>query len=89
LLVEECAPNAAFISLVNYSKSKTIDLSKWVLTRNIESVPKFRYTIPDGVRLEPGSELRIYAKSSSGAVTAYQSSSYHRLVNNDLVSWGM
>jgi hypothetical protein len=86
-LVEECAPNGAYISLANYSTSKDVDISKWMLKRHIDSRTKLRYKIPDGVRLKRGNEVRIYTKSS--ASTAIESSSYQILVNNDLSSWGM
>jgi hypothetical protein len=75
---------------MNYSKNKTIDISRWVLTRTIDTAPKLRYTIPDGVRLEQGRELRIYAKlNGGGGGGAAESTSYQKLVNNNLVSWGM
>jgi tetrahydrodipicolinate N-succinyltransferase len=73
---------------VNYSTNNTIDISKWILTKqHINSEKKVRYIIPNGIRLEPGRELRIYAKLNGGA--AEESTSYQKLVNNDLVSWGM
>lgn len=87
-LVEECSPNATFISLVNQSSSKDVDISRWVLTRTIDSVPKFKYTIPDGVRLDHGGELRIYAKSAAGS-TSFETATYQKLVYNDVMSWGM
>jgi hypothetical protein len=86
-LVEECAPNGTYISLVNYSTNKDIDISGWKLKRHIGSVTKLRYTIPDGIRLKRNSELRIYAQSGGGAAAG--SSSYNKLVNNELTSWGM
>jgi hypothetical protein len=66
---------------------KAIDISGWILNRHIDSATKVHYTIPDGVRLKRGSELRIYTKSGGG--TTAESLSYKKLVNNDLVSWGM
>ena len=78
---------------MNNSNSKDIDISRWVLKRRIESGAKLRYTIPDGVRLQRGRELRIYSKQGSGVRSPNQSgsssSSYQELVNNDVVSWGM
>ncbi len=87
-LVEECAPNGKYISLVNHSANQDIDISRWMLTRHIDSETKILYTIPDRVRLKRDSELRIYTKAGGGT-TAESSSSYKKLVNNDLVSWGM
>ncbi len=86
--VEECAPNGTYISLVNYSTNQTIDISGWVLKQHSDTGTKIRYVIPDGVRLEQGRELRIYTKlhGSSGTI---ESTSYKKLVNNNLVSWGM
>lgn len=87
ICVEECAPNGAYISLANSSTSRTVDLSRWSLTREVDRKSKHRYTIPDGVLLEPGRELRIYAKTSS--TTSFDSGSYQRLINNNLASWGI
>ncbi len=87
LFVEECDPHGTYISLVNDSMHKAIDISGWILKRHIDSENKVRYTIPDRVRLKRGTELRIYTKSGGG--TTAESSSYQKLVNNDLVSWGM
>ncbi len=72
---------------MNHSTNNTIDISKWILTRHIDTEKKIRYILPNGIRLEPGRELRIYGKINRGA--AGESTSYQKLVNNDLVSWGM
>jgi hypothetical protein len=72
---------------VNYSTNRTIDVSRWVLTRHLDTGTKLRYTIPDGVLLEPGRELRIYAKMNGHGPG--ESIPYQTLVNNNLRSWGM
>ncbi len=86
-LLEECAPNATYISLANYSTNKDIDISGWKLKRYIDSVTKLQYKIPNRVRLKRNSELRIYTQSGGGTITG--SSSYQTLMNDELTSWGM
>jgi len=86
--IGECASNGTYISLVNYSTNQNIDISGWVLKRHSDTGTKIRYVIPDGVRLEPGRELRIYTKSNWNSST-FESILYKKLVNNNLVSWGM
>ena len=91
---EECAPNGAFITLINHSTSKEIDLSRWILVRRIDSSTEYRYQIPEGVRLQRGEELRIYSKLG---YEHYQSSPNYRatsprskpdVVNRDVSTWG-
>lgn len=86
-LVEECAANGTYISLVNHSASKCIDVSRWVLKRRVAAAMELRYTLPDGVQLQQGGELRIYSKLGADTADA-ESSSYQKLVANDLASWG-
>lgn len=89
-LIEDCAPTGAYITLSNTSSNRIIDLSRWVLKRHVNSSKKLQYTIPDGVRLEPDGELRIYTRSSAGTTTTTAESTLSRiLVNDDIVSWGM
>ena len=85
--VEDCAPNGAYIGLINSSGSRTIDLSGWSLLREVDKRLRLPYKIPDGVLLEPGRELRIYARRTSTATL--DSGTYRRLVNNNADSWGM
>jgi hypothetical protein len=90
VFIEECAPNGTYISLMNYSTNKNIDISRWMLTRQIDSIKKLQYTVPDGIRLVPDGELRIYAKlNGSGGGGPTESISYQKLINNNLTSWGM
>jgi hypothetical protein len=86
-LVDEIAPNGKYISLVNSSSSKDIDLARWQIKQHVDSTPKIRYTIPEGVRLVRGGELRIYAQSGSNSIS--ESASYQKLMNNEIISWGM
>jgi hypothetical protein len=65
-----------------------MDISRWVVTRHLDTGAKFRYTVPDGVQLDPGRELRIYAKINGGNGGG-ESTAYQKLVNNNLRSWGM
>lgn len=83
--VEECAPNGSYISLMNFSARKSIDISRWSLLRHIiDTNTKLHYTIPDGYRLEHGRELRIYAKFFHNSWRDPQV-----LVNNNIDSWSM
>ena len=88
----ECAPDGAYISLVNHSPEKTIEISKWTIQRRIDGKPYLRYILPDGMRLRPGNELRIYAErgaAASQSLKKYRSPSRHEIVNHDIDSWGM
>lgn len=80
---------------MNNSSSKDIDLARWTVIRKIDSSTEYRYTIPNGVRLQRGEELRIYSKLGYDQV---QSSANYRgasprprpeLVNRELSSWGI
>jgi hypothetical protein len=80
---------------VNHSISKNIDVSRWMLQRRIDSKTELKYTIPDGTRLSAGGELRIYSKLGadgtqlSSNYDVVSSSLHQKLVNNNVVSWGM
>ena len=93
--LEECAPNGAFITLINHSTTKEIDLSRWILVRRIDSSTEYRFQIPDGVRLQRGEELRIYSKlgfehfQSSQNYRATSPRSKPDVVNRELTSWGI
>lgn len=83
--------NGKYITLNNTSTSKDVDLSRWVLKQQTDSGPNIRYTIPDGVRLQHGRELRIYSRSGAESANqgAVSSVVQYQLVNNDVSSWGM
>jgi hypothetical protein len=80
---------------VNYSTNKDTDISRWMLKQRTDSKTELKYTLPDGSQLSAGGELRIYSKL--GADAAQFSSNYdvvslplqQKLVNNNVVSWGM
>jgi len=72
---------------MNFSKNKIINLSKWLLTRHIDSTIKISYKIPDGIQLEPNRELRIYTKLSENIFTS-GTTSYRKLINTEINSWG-
>ncbi|CAM4804300.1 unnamed protein product [Rotaria magnacalcarata] len=92
--IRECPPDGAYISLMNHSPDKAIDLSRWVLKRRVDGKTELRYIVPDEVRLHPTSELRIYSKkgatiaASSNKNRAGASSALQELVNNEVTSWG-
>ena len=79
---------------MNHSTSMDADISRWTLQRRIDSKKEMKYTLPDGIRLPVGGELRIYSKL--GADAAQLSSDYdissplrQKLVSNSVISWGM
>ena len=94
LFSEECAPNGAFIALINQSTNKRVDISGWLLVRRIDSGREYRYTIPDNVRVDIGEELRIYASRGAGGAVSptnqrgVSTVSRQELVNRELTSWG-
>lgn len=94
LFAEECAPNGAFIALINQSTNKRVDISGWLLVRRVVSGREFRYTIPDNVRLDMGEELRIYANRGAGGAVSPTNQrggstmSRQELVNREVTSWG-
>ena len=91
---EDCAANGTYISLMNHSTNADVDISGWMLKRRIDSVTEVRYTLPDGVYLQKGSALTIYAAAGASAVESLKkridvsSLSHQELVNKDLDSWG-
>jgi hypothetical protein len=87
VFVIECAPNGTYIGLINFSKNKIIDLSKWFVTQYIDTKIKILYKIPDGIQLEPGGELRIYTKLIEN-ITTSGITPYRTLINTEINSWG-
>ncbi|CAF4881363.1 unnamed protein product [Rotaria sp. Silwood1] len=90
----ECPPDGAYISLLNHSPDKTVDISRWLIKRQIDGKIEYRYTLPDGIHLRPTGELRIY--STQGAATVKSLKTYRsdtstrqELVNNEIISWGI
>ena len=73
---------------MNFSKNKIIDLSKWSVTRYIDTKIKILYKIPDGIQIEPGGELRIYTKLSGNIITS-GITPYRILINTEINSWGI
>ncbi|CAF1408071.1 unnamed protein product [Adineta steineri] len=89
--IKECAANGKYISLVNHSSNKDIDISRWVLKQRIDSTSEIRYTIPNGTRLQQGKELRIYSKHNADLAngSAISALVQKQLVNKDVASWGV
>lgn len=85
LLVEDCAPDGKCITLENSSNDKDVDVSNWTLKRRVDAHNEIVYTIPFGLTIKHGSELKIFARSAQNA--------HHRpplqVVNDKLDSWGM
>jgi hypothetical protein len=94
-LVEECAASGKYITLVNHSTNKAIDISRWTLKRRIDSATDVLYKLPEEVRLQQGRELIIYSKQGAGTAQSssdnrvVSTSSHEELVSTDLDSWGM
>ena len=76
-----------YIGLMNFSKNKIIDLSKWYITQYINTKIKILYKIPDGIQLEPGGELRIYTKVNENLITS-GTTPYRILINTEINFWG-
>ncbi|CAF0936215.1 unnamed protein product [Rotaria sordida] len=92
--IRECPPDGAYISLLNHSSEKTVDISRWVLKRRVDGRTELRYSLPDGIRLQPASELRIYSQQGAAVAKSLKSfrtgtSGRQELVNNEVVSWGV
>ncbi|CAF1255120.1 unnamed protein product, partial [Adineta ricciae] len=95
--IKECAANGRYISLVNYSSSTDVDISRWVIKQKMDSASDIRYTMPKGIRIEQGKELRIYSNRSAGDVSSHgsaisalvQQQQQQPLVTDDLPSWGI
>ncbi|CAF4167316.1 unnamed protein product, partial [Adineta steineri] len=86
--IKECAANGKYISLLNYSTTDDIDISKWMLKQSTDSASEIQYIIPDGVVLKQGIELRIYSKLGSANKDRSSNENTHsRLVNNNVTSW--
>ncbi|CAF3757382.1 unnamed protein product [Adineta steineri] len=85
IAIKDCAPDGKCITLENGSGDKDVDVSNWILKRRVEGSPEISYTIPYGLVMKHGSELKIYARSAQNA--------HHRppsqVVNDKLDSWGM
>jgi hypothetical protein len=93
--VKECPSDSTYICLMNHSSNKDIDISRWMLTRRIDSKTELKYTLPDQIRLPVGGEFRIYSKLGADAAqlsSNYDDGSHHlhqTVVSNTIISWGM
>jgi len=85
IAIKDCSPDGKCITLENSSTDKDVDVSNWVLKRRVEGSAEIAYTIPFGLTMKHGSELKIFARSAQNA--------HHRpplqVVNDKLDSWGM
>jgi intermediate filament protein if len=85
IAIKDCTPDGKCITLENSSNDKDVDVSNWILKRRVEGSPEIAYTIPYGLVMKHGSELKIFARSAQNAL--------HRppaqVVNDKLDSWGM
>ena len=90
---EECAPSGKYVTLINHSKSKDIDISRWTLKRRVDSTSEILYTLPREIRLPSGRELFIYASSEANAIQSTQTivstKSHDEIVCDSVASWGM
>ena len=60
-------------------------MSNWVLKRRVEGSPELSYTIPSGLVIKHGNELKIFARTAHNA----QHRPPQQVVNDKLDSWGM
>ena len=82
---EDCAPDGKCITLENTSMDKDVDVSNWTLKRRVEGAPDLSYTLPFGLIMKRGNELKIFARSAQNATHRPPS----QVVNDKLDSWGM
>ncbi|CAF1119963.1 unnamed protein product [Rotaria sordida] len=59
--IKDCPLDGDYISLINHSKTKNFDISKWVLTHQVDFEPIVKYKIPDGIQLQEDGEVIIYS----------------------------
>ncbi|CAF1244944.1 unnamed protein product [Rotaria sordida] len=91
----ECPLDSTYIRLMNQSASAVIDISRWLLKRRVDSKMVLQYTLPNGLRLLPGSELRVYSKlggavaQKSSDQSAFSSSLHQQIILNDVFSMGI
>ncbi|CAF0863780.1 unnamed protein product [Rotaria sordida] len=85
IAIKDCTPDGKCITLENSSNDKDVDVSNWTLKRRVEGSPDISYTLPYGLVMKRGSEMKIFARSAQNA--------HHRppfeVVNDKLDSWGM
>ncbi|CAF3801442.1 unnamed protein product [Rotaria magnacalcarata] len=85
IAIKDCAPDGKCITLENTSNDKDVDVSNWTLKRRVEDSSEISYTIPYGLVIRHGSDLKIFARSAQNG--------HHRppsqVVNDKLDSWGM
>ncbi|CAF2637954.1 unnamed protein product [Rotaria sp. Silwood2] len=62
-----CPLDCTHIGVMNQSASEIIDISRWLLIRRVDSDVVFQYKIPDGLQLQPGSEIRVYSELGADA----------------------
>ncbi|CAF3835802.1 unnamed protein product [Rotaria sp. Silwood1] len=92
--IKDCSLDGDYITVINHSKTKNFDISKWVLIHQVDFEPVVEYKIPDGIQLQEDGEAIIY--STQGANVAKLSLTDHaissllhqKLVNRELFSWG-
>ncbi|CAF1021145.1 unnamed protein product [Rotaria sp. Silwood1] len=87
----------AMVSSIEEMRRRKISLqSEIIIYRHLLSKQVIlQYTVPDGLRLQPGSELKIYSESGAAVAqklsnqSAFSSSLHQELVLKDISSMGM
>jgi intermediate filament protein if len=85
IAIKDCAPDVKCITLENSSSDKDVDVSNWTLKRRVDGAQEISYTIPYGLTIRRGGELKIYARTAPGG----QHRPPGQVVNDKLDSWGM
>jgi len=55
-------PDGQYIKLSNESKTETINVSRWLIKRNVDDFEQILFKIPSNTLLEPGHEIKIWGK---------------------------
>jgi len=58
IAIKDCAPDGKCITLENSSADKDVDVSNWILKRRVEGTSEISYTIPYGLVMKHGTELK-------------------------------
>ncbi|CAF3336261.1 unnamed protein product [Rotaria socialis] len=91
----ECPLESTYIAVINQSTNAVIDISRWRLARRVDATVTLQYTIPTGVQVNPGRELRVYSKFGnevsqlSSSESSFSSLIYDKLILNDIYSLGI
>jgi intermediate filament protein if len=81
--ISECSPDGKLIVLENTSRNKDINLSNWVLKRQVDSKEEIVYKFPSNFYLKANMSLKLWARGHG------QEKQPSDLVNKDTDNWGI